>query len=568
MYSAPTTAAPSQPNPDNPTDIQRHKMLYNSLVKAGRPEDYDNIVELLSPLPDVTKNAPPGRFKNIKVAIIGGGLSGMCSAFELRKLGFDITIFEPTTKRIGGRIYTYYFDREKRFYGELGAMRIPVSHETTWHYINTFKLNTTPFDQYDPNTFTYVRNTRIRNDPEGENITGQIYPKFDLTAQERNTPWPLLRNNAVNYYFSTLPTDVRKQLIMILPEYDYRLTRLESTSTRQALSRYGLSDEAINLIASVSPLEGALINQSFDITLNEEYTIDFTNLYRIRGGFVNLPLAFYSSLISEQPSEYGSIAREDLGTVTWRGGCAVTGIFRSDKDRKVTLRYRNVDEAQYHYEDFDYCICALPFPPLRGMDIFPKFSGRKNQAIKEVYYEDAHKTFFLYRERFWERLGIRGGISATDEIIQTTHYPPPPEKTGQNMPGGYNDDAGVLLASYNIDEDAYALGNMIPSSRYFIIRNKLALVHGVSNNYLDSIILKSKSIDWVSEPWFYGAFQMFLPGQRSDFLYVSSTPEYDNRVFFAGEHTSTKNGWIQGALQSGMRAAISLAYYSSIHNIQ
>jgi monoamine oxidase len=59
---------------------------------------------------------------------------------------------------------------------------------------------------------------------------------------------------------------------------------------------------------------------------------------------------------------------------------------------------------------------------------------------------------------------------------------------------------------------------------------------------------------------------MFLPGQKSDFLYVSSTPEYDNRVFFAGEHTSTKNGWIQGALQSGMRAANSLAYYSSIHH--
>lgn len=566
MYFAPATSPLSQPNPDNPTDTQRHRILYDSLEEAGRPEDYENIVELMSPLPDIIKNAPPGRFKNIKVGIIGGGLSGMCAAFELRKLGFDITIFEPTTKRIGGRVYTYYFDREKRFYGELGAMRIPVSHETTWHYINLFKLGTTAFGQYDPNTLTYVRDTRVRNDPRGENITGLIYPSFDLTAQERNTPWPQLRNNAVNYYFSTLPPEIRKQIIMILPEYDYRLVRLESISSRSAYSRYGLSDEAINLIASVSPLEGALINQSFDMTLNEEYTIDFTNLYRIRGGLVNLPLAFYNSLISKQPKEYGNISPENLGRVTWRGGFAVTGIFRSQKDEKVTLRYMHVDEAQYQYEDFDYVICSLPFPPLRGMDIFPKFSGRKMQAIREVYYEDAQKTLFLCSERFWEKQSIRGGISNTDEIIQTTHYPPPPEKSGQNSANTYNDAAGVILASYNIDEDAYALGNMMLSARFFIIRNKLALLHGLSRRYLDSIILKSKSIDWISEPWFYGAFQMFLPGQKSDFLYVSSTPEYDNRVFFAGEHTSTKNGWIQGALQSGMRAADSLAYYSSIHN--
>jgi monoamine oxidase len=566
MYFAPTTAPLSQPSLDNPTDSQRHRILYDSLVEAGRPEDCENIVEFMSPLPDITKNAAPGRFKNIKVGIIGGGLSGMCAAFELRKLGFDITIFEPTTFRIGGRVYTYYFDREKRFYGELGAMRIPVSHETTWHYINLFKLSTTAFGQYDPNTFTYVRDTRVRNDPGGENITGLIFPKFDLTAQERNTPWPQLRNNAVNYYFSTLPTEIRKQIIMILPEYDYRLVRLESISSRRAYNRYGLSDEAINLIASVSPLEGELINQSFEMTLNEEYTIDFTNLYRIRGGLVNLPLAFYNSLISKQPSEYGSIAQEDLGNVTWKGGFSVTGIFKSQRDEKVTLRYRHEAETQYRYEDFDYVICALPFPPLRGMDIFPKFSGRKMQAIREVYYEDAQKTLFLCSERFWEKQGIRGGISDTDEIIQTTHYPPPPEKSGQNPANTYNDASGVLLASYNMDEDAYALGNMEPRTRFFIIRNKLALLHGLSREYLNSIILKSKSIDWISEPHFYGAFQMFLPGQKSDFLYVSSTPEYDNRVFFAGEHTSTKNGWIQGALQSGMRAANSLAYYSSIHH--
>lgn len=130
--------------PNNPTAEQRHEMLYKSLVDAGRPEDYENIVELLSPLRDITHYITPGEFKGIKVGIIGGGMAGMAAAFELRKLGYDITVIEPITERVGGRVYTYYFNKDKTLYGEFGAMRIPVSHETAWHYINLFKLNTEP----------------------------------------------------------------------------------------------------------------------------------------------------------------------------------------------------------------------------------------------------------------------------------------------------------------------------------------------------------------------------------------------------------------------------------------
>jgi monoamine oxidase len=36
-------------------------------------------------------------------------------------------------------------------------------------------------------------------------------------------------------------------------------------------------------------------------------------------------------------------------------------------------------------------------------------------------------------------------------------------------------------------------------------------------------------------------------------------PEYDNRVFMAGDHISAIHRWMQGALQSGMIAANQLA---------
>lgn len=558
--------APQDPN--NPSDSQRHNMLYNALLKAGRPEDYTNIVSLLSPPNDITSYGVPGAKKDIKVGIVGGGLAGMSTAFELRKLGFDVTVFEPNTERVGGRVYTYYFDEDKRLYDEFGAMRFPVSHEAVWHYINLFKLNTEAFIQYAPNTFTYVRDVRVRNDPKGENIRYQIYPKFNLTTIERNTPWPKLFNQAIAYSLSTLPPDVRKEFLMILQKYDFRIESLMKMSTRQALQEYGLSAEAINLTISVMPLLGSVINSGYEGALNDNYTMDYSNLYRISGGMVNLPLAFYKSLTSPNPVEYPNIPQDAIGKVNWKGGTLATGVYKSDVNGKVIISYTILPHTKESFETFDYVIFATPMSVLRGLTIRPLFNGEKMQAIKEIIYQDAQKTLFLCKERFWEKQGITGGMSITDKIIATIHYPQDHAYCMQNTAYCSPDEPGVLLASYNIDQDALRLGMELQEYRYAFIKKDVELVHGLPRGYLDNIVMDNKTVDWYKELWFYGAFQMFLPGQRESFLYTSSTPEYNNRVFFAGEHISPKNAWIQGALHSGMVAANSLAYYSGIHSKQ
>ena len=115
----------------NPTNEQRREMIRNSLETDGRPEDYEYIVRLLSPPPDITNYAQLGELEGIKIGVIGGGLAGLSAAFELRKLGADITVLEANDSRIGGRVYTWYFDSEGKYYNEFGAHRIPVTHETT-----------------------------------------------------------------------------------------------------------------------------------------------------------------------------------------------------------------------------------------------------------------------------------------------------------------------------------------------------------------------------------------------------------------------------------------------------
>ncbi|WP_459195869.1 flavin monoamine oxidase family protein [Wukongibacter baidiensis] len=548
------------PMKNNPSKEERHAFLKHSLKEAGRPEDFKNIIDLLSPPADITTIGSPGEFRNIRVGIIGGGLAGLSSAFELRKLGFDITIFDALEDRIGGRVYTYYFDKDKNLYGELGPMRIPISHETTWHYVDLFCLNTRPFIQYNENAFFYIRNIRVRNDPEGKNVMQKIYPQFNLTPLERSKPWMELLDYGLGTPLSNMHPAIRKEILQIKPYYSPYLLYWTEKSMRQVLETMGLSQAAISLLGSLSPLLGEFFYDSYYEILQEDYPLNFSSLYEIIGGMVNLPLALYKSLMSKDPSEYGSISPKDLGRITWKGGNLVTEINQSPKDSRVILKYKDKHLNDTLMESFDYVICAIPFSSLRTVTVNPVFSVSKMQAISEVNYAASQRTLFLCNKRFWEEGGpsekIIGGGSFTDRPIISIWYPSDHAALDDI---DRSSEPGVLLSSYNFTLDAIRLGNLEDKRRFEEIKSQLEAVHGLPKDYLDSIVEDSVTIEWNEVPNFTGAFCYFMPGQKRLFSYVVTQPEYNNRVFFAGEHTASTHAWMQGALHSGMRAANQLA---------
>jgi monoamine oxidase len=543
----------------NPTDEQRHEMLKNSLDNAGRPEDYEYITRLLSPAPDITNIAAPGELRGAKIGIIGGGLAGMTAAFELRKLGADITILEASSDRIGGRVYTHYFDQEGKYYGEFGAMRIPISHEATWHYINLFGLNTLPMTSPRRNNFLYVHNTRIRST---ESIEENLYPKYDLTPRERNTPWSKLSDYAFEYRFYQLPPRIRAELISILPEYSPEIMPLMKMSLRQNFEALGLSQGAIQLISGVDPASGILLSISYDEIAHEIYTFDYSNTYRIYGGNVGLPLAFYHSFQSPNPPEYGNIPPSSLGSVVYKPGHCVTGIYQSDYRNKVVIKYTNNSERGDVADIFDYVICAIPFSTLRTIDVKPYFSNMKMQAIQELNYIDAQKTLFLCNRRFWERNAdygnMIGGISYTDLPIQNIIYPSDHNLCSEEMSCS-PEEPGVLTASYGFSQNATRVGSMADPARYELIRQNIEEVHGLPRGFLNTFVERYKIVHWNSEPLYRGAMANTLPEQKKLFAYEMQQPEYNERIYFAGEHVSAKHGWIQGAVSSGKAAANRLA---------
>lgn len=553
---------PSPDQPDNPTNEERQIMAQYALYRACHPEDFSPIYQSFVPPADITTLANPGEFKGKRVGIIGGGLAGMSTAFELRKLGFDITVYEASPDRIGGRVYTYYFDKEKKLYGEFGAMRIPVNHETVWHYINLFRLDTQPFIQSEPDTFIYLHGKRARNDPMGRNVMEYIYPTYELTPQEARTPWQELGYYGIEAPVLKAPPNVRSEILRVLPKYSEQLLFWDSLNTRQMYQHMRLSQGAINLISNLFPIGGEFLYHNYVDFVQEYFPVNFWFMYTIKGGMANLPLAFYKSFISTAPEEYyPGIPPQLLGRVEWKPGHSVKGIYSSDRN-KVTLGFTNQSSENKHYEDFDFVVSAVPFSIMRTLDINPIFSNIKMQAIKEVTYGNAHKTLFNCNRRFWEEQGITGGGSYTDLPITTIWYTETnPQYTAGT--GGENTSGrpGVFIPSYNFNLDAVRLGNMPDIERTDKIKRNVEEVHGLKEGTLDSIVTDWATQVWDNDPLFRGAFCYLTPEQKKLFSWPMTLPEYNNKVFFAGEHISSVHRWQQGALRSGMEAANSLVKY-------
>ena len=481
--------------------------------------------------------------RKAKIAIIGAGVAGLTSAFELRQSGAEITVFEAT-ERVGGRVYTYYFDSEKELYGELGAMRVPITHRYTMHYINKFGLEIEEFPQSSPETFIYVKGVRVRNDLDGISVSEYIYPLFDMRQDEKKIKWFDLIDYVGEQPICMMPPEVRSQIVETKEKYSPYIDYWDCLSTKKAMRVLGLSFGTIDMLSSIIPTVFPFWYDSHIEVLNEYYTGAFKDLIKIKGGFSRLPKAFYSSLVSEKPTEYGNIDTDSLSDVKFKFSRPVRGIKYDDRGF-VMIETSDNKSQNIEYEGFDYVVCAIPFSCLRNVRVFPPFSPIKHQSIREVNYTESQKTLLLCNRRFWQDQNIDGGGSVTDLPISSIWYPA----------HGETEERCVFLASYNINKDARRLGSQPIEARIEMIKRQVESVHGLPRGYLDDIVEDYASVSWGSEPYELGCFFYFQPEQKKLFSKAMITPEYDNRVFFAGEHISNYHGWQNGSFETGLRAA-------------
>jgi monoamine oxidase len=185
----------------------------------------------------------------------------------------------------------------------------------------------------------------------------------------------------------------------------------------------------------------------------------------------------------------------------------------------------------------DYVICTTPFSVLRRLAVTPAFTAGKRRAIEELAYTSVTRVFLQFARRIWteENLYL---LTTTDLPVRWIF-----DHT-VNQPGS----RGILEAQIT-GPHARRVADMSEAERIeFALKHLEEVFPGIRNHYERGV---TKS--WDQDPWARGAFAYFRPGQL-----LSLRPRLapaEGRIHFAGDHTSAWSGWMQGALESGLRAA-------------
>ncbi|WP_332308743.1 flavin monoamine oxidase family protein [Halobacillus mangrovi] len=290
-----------------------------------------------------------------------------------------------------------------------------------------------------------------------------------------------------------------------------------------------LSPNAIRLVKVMLGIEGfaelSFTNTWFDIiqtVFNEDL-----KFYEITGGNDQLPKSFLN----------------DLSSNIYFDEKVVRIIHQHNQ---VTVQTRNMKTNEFHTFTGDFLILTLPFSVFQFIEVYPyqTFSFDKWKAIRELPYVAAVKVGIEFKRRFWEEAGLKGANLLTDFPNRFTYTP---------SPSSAEKSSGVVLASYSWGENAKLWNSLPEQERINQALQDLAKVHG--KEVYDEF-LNAATFSWSQNPYSAGCFTLFKPNQAASFPEIIKRPE--GRIHFAGEHASDFHGWIEGAIQSGVRAAMEM----------
>lgn len=450
----------------------------------------------------------PGATAPRRVFVLGAGLAGLSAALELLDAGIDVTVLEARS-RPGGRVHTVRGQLADDLYAEMGAVSVFDNHVATVGWARRLGVDLDPV-HVSGATVYHLGGTRVVEGP------GAAWP-VALEGAERG----LSRAELWDRYVGSFLREVSQDELGAQPAA--RLMRYDRVSFAEFLRERGASTEAVRLLRlGVADLGGAGVERTSALHILRDlgHRVPRKEVFTIRGGSDRLPRAFAARL--GERIRYGAAVvdlEQDAGSVRvgWMQGGTRVG------------------------ESCDRVVCTLPFPLLRDVKVSPPFSEGKRRAVLEVPYSTVVRVYVQTRRRFWTDEGLNG-TAFTDQPIMSVFD----RGLGQPGPRG-------ILETYTAGAQGVALSDLDERTRVTRVQEQMTRVFpGLASNAEGAF-----SKCWRDDPWSRGAYAYFTPGQMEALSpYLGSV---EGRVHFAGDHTSAWPGWMQGALESGHRAAEEVA---------
>ncbi|XP_068742995.1 putative L-amino-acid oxidase YobN [Montipora capricornis] len=529
--------------------------------------------------------------KRKEVIVVGAGMAGLVAAYELEQVGHDVIVLE-SQDRVGGRVHTLRGDCfDGKLQGEAGAMRLPCSpedenktHFLTDFYARHFGLTLVEFANSCDEAYLKFYNMKkaVKIKDWKKETFDELWPGWNDRLKEKG----VTDIDTIDDYYDRTIKVVTDQLRIFLYEYgnhhearawgdwidiwsqfsldnflqstyEIIMLKVKGTVTSKKISisyekmKTQLEDldkylpwprsavTAYSVFSYTEQLDQSLVQYLRD-QLGDWWS---KNMHRIKNGMYQLPEAFANENTNGWNKDV--ILRNKIQFKHTVNEIEYT--FHRDEPSKNRVKVKAYDKNRVLRSfEGDAVIVAVPFNILRQItfsstveDTSPPLEFYK--AIEDIFTGPATKIFLQTKTRFWEKKdGIKGGFSKTNLPIGQIHYQ-----------DNYDDDSegekGMLLI-YTWKTEALLFGCLEPHAALREAKEQIATIHPEIEEQFE----EGKVWAWYDKPSAQGAYTVLKPNQFQNVRWLLY-PMYN--IFFAGEGLSFASGWIQGALESGLRAA-------------
>ncbi|WP_175317164.1 NAD(P)/FAD-dependent oxidoreductase [Pseudarthrobacter sp. C4D7] len=512
-----------------------------TMLNPDFPFSYDHYLAH----PDGLGAVPPELY-GTEVAVIGAGLSGLVTAYELMKLGLRPVVYEAD--QMGGRLRTAAFPAAPGVVADLGGMRFPVSGKAFYHYVDLLGLETQEF----PNPLAEATSSTVI-ELAGKKYyaekPGDLPPFFREVADA----WKAAVNDGAKFVQMQDAIKARdmarikelwNELLPLMDEQTFYGFIAASDSFRKAGFAHR---EAFGQVGfGTGGWDTDFPNSILEI-LRVVYT-DADDQHRlIRGGAQRLPEALWQHAPSDLVYWPAGTSLASLHSGSPRGA---VGKISRDTDGNLRVRERWGREASYPAV---VTTCQSWLLSTRIHTEEALFPAELWTAMEKSHYMQSSKTFVMVDRPFWKDTDPETGnevlsMTLTDRLNRATYLL-------DNGP----DQPAVILLSYTWNDDALKWLALDADERVELMLHSLEQIYpGV--DIAGHIVGQPITVSWEADPNFMGAFKANLPGhyryQQRLFTHFKQDrlPESQRGIFLAGDDVSFTAGWAEGAVTTGLNA--------------